>query len=102
MMRKLAALIVSSAVLLGSMTAASSAQSPSAQPGTAVPPTGTVLADRNPTPLAPAGAAGIRQAQGISETAWHVIGLGFFGGVVLAMILIDGGDDDVATTTTTN
>ena len=53
-------------------------------------------------PLPPGGAAGIRQAQGNSDTVWHIIGLGFFGGVVLAMILINADDDQVATTTTTN
>ena len=63
-------------------------------------------ADRNSTPLPPGGAAGIRQAQGTSgETIWTIIGIGFFGGVVLAMIFVgndEGDGSDVVTTTTSN
>ena len=61
-------------------------------------------ADRNSTPLPPGGAAGIRQAQGNGETIWTIIGLGFLGGVVLAMIFVgnDESDDEVVTTTTSN
>jgi hypothetical protein len=103
MTRKMVALLVSSAVCLGGMNAASSAPSPSAHAGNAVPPIGAVgdaKADRNSTPLPPGGAAGIRQAQGNGETFWNIIGLGFFGGVVLAMIFV-GNDEDSETTTTT-
>ena len=106
MVRKIVALLVSGAVWLGPMNAASSAQTPSAQQSSVVPAISTVASpqpDRNPTPLPPGGPAGIRQAQGQGETVWHIIGLGFFTGVVLAMILVGNPEDDeVVTTTTTN
>ena len=102
MVRKMVALLVSSAVLVGSMNAAL-AQGASPQPaGTAV--STNAKADRNSTPLPPGGAAGIRQAQGGGDTVWHIIGLGFLGGVVLAMIFVgnDEDDEEVPTTTTSN
>ena len=100
MVRKMVALLVSSAVLLGSMNAAF-AQGAAAKLG-GVPAATTVKADRNATPLPAGGAAGVRQAQGTSETVWTIIGLGFLGGVVLAMIFVGNDEDDepVATTTT--
>ena len=102
MVRKMVALLVSSAVLIGGMNAAL-AQGASPQPaGTAV--STTAKAGGNSTPLPPGGAAGIRQAQGGGDTVWHIIGLGFLGGVVLAMILVGNDEDDepVPTTTTSN
>ena len=98
MVRKMVALLVSSAVLLGSMNAAF-AQSGAAQSGNARAST-TARIDRNATPLPPGGAAGIRQAQGTSETVWTIIGLGFLGGVVLAMIFVGNDEDDEVVTTT--
>jgi hypothetical protein len=93
MVRKMVALLVSGAVLIGGMNAAL-AQGPSAQPA------GT--SSTNSTPLPPGGAAGIRQAQGGGETAWNIIGLGFLGAVVLAMIFIGNDEDDETPTTTTS
>ncbi len=98
MVRKMVALLVSGAVLVGGMNAAL-AQGVSAQPaGT----TQSAKADGNSAPLPPGGAAGIRQAQGGGETIWNIIGLGFLGGVVLAMIFVgnDEDDEEVPTTTT--
>jgi len=94
------ALLVSSAVLVGGMNAAlAQGASPA---GTAV--STNAKAEGNSTPLPPGGAAGIRQAQGGGDTVWHIIGLGFLGGVVLAMIFIGNDEDDEAipTTTTSN
>jgi hypothetical protein len=98
MVRKMVALLVSSAVLVGGINAAL-AQGASPQPaGTAV--STNAKADGNSTPLPPGGAAGIRQAQGGGDTVWHIIGLGFLGGVVLAMIFV-GNDEDGETVATT-
>ena len=98
MVRKVVALLVSGAVLVGGMNAAL-AQAPSPQPAnTAI----STKADGNPTPLPPGGAAGIRQAQGGGDTAWHIVGLGFLGGVVLAMIFVGNDEDDETPTTTTS
>ncbi len=98
MVRKMVALLVSSAVLIGGMNAAL-AQGASAQPAsTAI----SAKADSNSTPLPPGGAAGIRQAQGGGDTVWNIIGLGFLGGVVLAMIFVGNNEDDETPTTTTS
>jgi hypothetical protein len=106
MVRKMVALLVSGAVLIGGMNAAL-AQAASAQPAnpaSSVSAAPDAKADRNATPLPPGGAAGIRQAQGGGETIWNIIGLGFLGGVVLAMIFVgnDEDDEEVPTTTTSN
>jgi len=104
MVRKMVALLVAGAVLIGGTNAAV-AQAASAQSGdTAISTTHNAKADVNSSPLPPGGAAGIRQAQGGGETAWHIIGLGFLGGVVLAMIFVgnDESDDETPTTTTSN
>ena len=89
MIRKMVALLVSSAVLVGSMNAAL-AQGVSSKPEST---TVSTAQNGNSTPLPPGGAAGIREAQGGGETVWHIIGLGFLGGVVLAMIFV-GNDED--------
>lgn len=102
MVRKMVALLVSGAVWLGGMNAAL-AQAASPQPVPSVSTTQDAKADRNSTPLPPGGAAGIRQAQGTSgETIWTIIGIGFFGGVVLAMILVGNDEGDGSMTTTTS
>jgi hypothetical protein len=100
MVRKMVALLLSGAVLIGGMNAAL-AQGASAQPAN---PANTARAEGNSTPLPPGGAAGIRQAQGGGETVWTIIGLGFLGGVVLAMIFVgnDESDDETPPTTTSN
>lgn len=102
MVRKMVALLVSGAVLIGGMNAAL-AQGASAQPANTAA-THNARADGNSNPLPPGGAAGIRQAQGGGETVWTIIGLGFLGGVVLAMIFVgnDESSDETPTTTTSN
>jgi len=101
MVRMLLALFVSGAVCLGGMNAALSAQGMSPRESSALPAADS-RADRNLAPLAPGKAAGIVQAQGQGETIWNIIGLGFIGGVVLAMILVDGHGDQTSAPTTTN
>lgn len=104
MVRKMAALLVSSAVLVGGMNAAWAQGAAAAPASTTINAAPNVRTDGNSTPLPPGGAAGIRQAQGGGETAWHIVGLGFLGAVVLAMIFVGNDEDDeaVATTTTSN
>jgi hypothetical protein len=104
MVRKMVALLVSSAVLVGSMNAAF-AQGAATQPGytsASMTSVQSAKADRNATPLPAGVAAGIRQAQGAGETVWTIVGLGFLGGVVLAMIFVGNDEDEnqVPTTTT--
>lgn len=104
MVRKMVALLVSGTVLLGGMNVAL-AQTTSAaagKPAPAVSATQNAKADRNSTPLAPGGAAGIRQAQGNGETVWTIVGLGFFGGVVAAMIFVGNDEDENSVSTTTS
>jgi hypothetical protein len=92
-------LLVSGAVLVGSMNAAL-AQQASSQPAST---TLSAVQNGNSTPLSPGGAAGIREAQGGGETVWHIIGLGFLGGVVLAMIFVGNDEDEnIPATTTSN
>jgi hypothetical protein len=103
MVRKMVALLVSGAVLIGGMNAAL-AQGASAQPAgtSSISTTQNAKADSNSTPLPPGGAAGIRQAQGGGETVWNIIGLGFLGAVVLAMIFVGNDEDDETPSTTTS
>jgi hypothetical protein len=92
MSRKLMALLVSSTMALGSIsTSGWSAPASIRQIGAsgvqaALPET------RNVPPLAPAGAAGIREAQGSGGNELYIIG-GFI--VVFALLwVIDNGNDD--------
>jgi hypothetical protein len=82
MSRKLMAMLVSSALVFGSVT--TSAWSATDTAGAT--PT------QNSSPLPPAGAAGIKQAQGFDENSpW--LGLGIVAGIVIiAWVLLD--DDD--------
>ena len=100
MVRKVMAVLVSGALWLGSTNAVWTQ--------TAAPPASTASStsapqNGNAAPLPPGGAAGIRQAQGTGDTVWHIIGLGFLGAVVLAMIFVGNDEDEeIVTTTTTN
>ena len=98
MVRKMVALLVSGAVLIGGMNAALAQPAPPEPADRA----SSTKAAGNPTPLPPGSAAGIRQAQGGGDTAWHIVGLGFLGGVVLAMIFVGNDEDDETSATTTS
>ena len=90
MLKNLIVALVSSAVAFGSVGTASAAQASSK----AAPQT-----HQNTAPLAPGGAAGIKQAQGASSNDWILIG----GGIVVAagiLILVAGGGNDDSNPTT--
>jgi hypothetical protein len=92
MSRKITALFLSSALALGSIS--TSAWSAPGSTQSIVPAsTQTARAEgKNAPPLSPAGAAGIREAQGAGNAGWI---LGGFVGVYLLLVLLDsGGDDD--------
>jgi hypothetical protein len=89
--RQLTALIVTSAIVFGNING-------SAQP-VAESQTQTQASSvaKNEAPLKPAGAAGIRQAQGIED-----LDVWFFSGLILAAIvwvLVDNDDDDSSDST---
>jgi hypothetical protein len=101
MMRKCLGLLVATAVGLAGTTAVSAAQNSTLpqNPAPSVTAEAASKTDRPAVAPLPAGqAAGIKQAQGSGQTAWHIVGLGFIGGVGLAMILIDGDDPSAPTT----
>jgi hypothetical protein len=53
-------------------------------------------------PLAPGGAAGIKQAQGAQRNRiWTYVPFAVVGGLALLVVLATGDDDDTVTTTTT-
>lgn len=90
MSRKLMAMLVSSALVFGSIgTSAWSATD-------IVGATQAVLSSESPknlSPLPPGGAAGIKEAQGIENSPW--LGLGIVAGIVIiAWVLLDDDDDD--------
>jgi hypothetical protein len=96
MTRKVLALLVSSTMVLG-MNGAAWAQSPPTEQSKSV----AAKPGGNPMPLAPGGAAGIKQAQGTGERIWNIVGIAFIVGVAVAMIVVDG-DDPEAPSTGTN
>jgi hypothetical protein len=100
MMRKVLALLVSGTIGLSGMSASWAQGAPSGQEKSvpAIAVAGSAKPVANSAPLAPGGAAGIRQAQGTGERIWNIIGIGFIAGVGLAMILIDGDDPETPTT----
>ena len=96
MSRKLVAFVVSSVLVLSSVsTSAWSA------PGVSSRAAQTAAAPSNVSPLPPAGAAGIKQAQGTWENSpWVGLGLvALFVGV--AWILLDNGEDEEPVSTGT-
>jgi hypothetical protein len=97
MSRKLMAVFLSSALVFGSVsTSAWSANDPANSAQAAAAQTTTVS---NQSPLPPAGAAGIKEAQGIENSPWLGIGLVIlFVGV--AWLLLDSDDEEDAATGT--
>jgi len=91
MSRKLMAMLVSSAMLFGSV-------STSAWSATDISPVKTQAVQsadipKNQSQLPAGGAAGIKQAQGFDNSTW--IGIGLVAAVaVIAVILLDDDDDD--------
>ena len=96
MSRKFMAMLVSSALLLGSVStsALSATESLKAQAQTV-----QTSAVKNESPLPPGGAAGIKEAQGIENSPW--LGIGLVAGIILvAWLLLDDDEDDEAPTST--
>jgi hypothetical protein len=91
MSRKLIAVLLSSSLAFGSIS--TSAWSAGSTQSIEAPGAQTALvASKNSPPLSPAGAAGIREAQGTGNQGWILAG---FVGVYLLLVLLDGaGDDD--------
>ena len=92
MSRKLMAMLVSSALVFGSVS--TSAWSATDTPG--------ATQTQNSSPLPAGGAAGIKEAQGIENSPW--LGLGIVAGIVIIawVLLDDDDDDDEAPSTGTN
>ena len=92
MSRKLIAVFLSSTLALGSIST-SAWSAPSSTPTIAVSDAQSAPTEpKNVPPLAPAGAAGIREAQGTGNQGWIV---GGFIAVYVLLVLLDGaGDDD--------
>lgn len=89
MSRKLMAMLVSSAMVFGSVsTSAWSATDVSAPQ--AVQTTETA---KNQSPLPAGGAAGIKQAQGFEDSPWLGLGL-VAAAVIIAWVLLDDDEDD--------
>jgi hypothetical protein len=87
MSRKLMAVLVSTAMALGSVsTSAWSAGEPAKQT------TQTSVAAKNQSPLPAAGAAGIKQAQGAGDNSALILGGLIIGSIVLAILLTE--DDE--------
>jgi hypothetical protein len=101
MSRKLTAIVVASTLALGSIST-SAWSAPGQTQQVAVSGTEAARSEaRNVPPLAPAGAAGIREAQGGGNEVW-IIG-GFIAlYVLLVLIGQDDDDDDTVPSTGTN
>jgi hypothetical protein len=84
------ALLVSGAISFGSVGAAFAAQGDPATPVQTVPQQGA----RNSLPLAPGGAAGIKQAQGAGSSDWLLIGGSILIGVGILVLVSGGADND--------
>ena len=92
MLRMVVAVLVSGVLALGGFASAL-AQEPTA-------PSTRTAASTGAGPLAPGGAAGIRQAQAQRNNLRNFIPLAVVGGLAL-LVVVTGNDDDDSTTTTT-
>ena len=90
MSRKLMAILVSSTLALGSISTSGWSAPASAQQ---IGAQSTLAGAQNAPPLTPAGAAGIREAQGATGNEGWIIA-GFIGVFALLWLLDSGGDDD--------
>jgi hypothetical protein len=89
MSRKLMAVLVSTALALGSVsTGALAAGEPTKQTAQ------TSVAAKNESPLPAGGAAGIKQAQGAADNSGWILA-GLIAGSILLAILLTQDDDDV-------
>ena len=93
MLRNVFALLVSGTLAFCGFSSASAQEATTSTSACAVAPTGT-------GPLAPGGAAGIRQAQAQRNNLRNYIPLAVVSGLAL-LVVVTGNDDDDSTTTTT-
>jgi hypothetical protein len=94
MLRMIVAVLVSGALALGAPSRGAAQEQTTATPA----PRATTTVDR---PLAPGGAAGIKQAQGAQRNGIrNFIPLGIVTGLALLVVFATGDDDNSATTTT--
>ncbi len=93
MLRMMVAVLVSVALALGALSPAWAQEQTTATPVRQAAPT----ADK---PLAPGGAAGIKQAQAQRGGIRNFIPLGIVTGLALLVVFATGDDDNSATTTT--
>lgn len=92
MLRRVVAVLVSGVLMFGGFTSAS-AQEPTA-------PLTRAAASTGAGPLAPGGAAGIKQAQGQRNYIRNFIPFAVVGGLAI-LIVVSGNDDEDSTSTTT-
>jgi hypothetical protein len=93
MSRKLIAIFVSIALAFGSISTNGWSAPAETQPIAASEMQGGVWETKNIPPLLPAGAAGVREAQGMGgNEAWILAG--FIAAFLLFVLLDSGGDDD--------
>jgi hypothetical protein len=91
MSRKLIAVLLSSTLSFGSISTSAWSAGPT-HSNDMSGAQAALLESKNIPPLSPAGAAGIREAQGAGNQGWI---LGGFIAVYLLLVLLDGaGDDD--------
>lgn len=92
MTRKLMAILVSSTLVLGNVNSAWSASGTEGTQQTQWVQTASLV--KNESPLPPAGAAGIKQAQGFVQD-YPLLTIALVAGIVaLVWILVDDDDDD--------
>ena len=92
MSRKLMAILVSSAVAFGSVSI-SAWSAPDISNNGQIQAVKTADVAKNQSPLPPAGAAGIKQAQGFVDFPFLTIAIGL-GAIAILWILLDEDDDD--------
>jgi len=89
MSRKLMAMLVSSAMVFGSVSTSAWSATDTSTAQTVQ----TAGVAKNQSPLPPGGAAGIKEAQGFEDSPW--LGLGLVAAVVIiAWVLLDDDEDD--------
>ena len=98
MSRKLMAVLVSSALVFGSITTSAWSATDTSNT-TQAQSVQTTDSAKNSSPLPAGGAAGIQQAQGYEDSPWLGIGL-VAAIVIIAWVLIDNEDDNESVSTT--